>query len=539
MKKTTVITLILAMLISCMMPLGISAEGEAQPITNAAEFEAMDPTGSYYLVNDIDFGGKDYTNGYILADFSGTLDGRGHTIYNFSISYTVTSATAITVGIFQTTGAEGATTIKNLKVGKENAEIPVVVNDPMYPDISYNCKSIEIGALAGKQASANYLLTIDNVDVYANVDPASAVFGSSNIGGFVSTSQYCSVTNSTMHGKVVAWNVVKNGASDAAGFIGSMRGNGGVVENCVNFAEVSIRYNVTLRGAGIVGYVNPDNEGCTSLVKSCVNFGKIAANDTKYFTSSGGALYRNVTNALFGGIVGDIQHAGDGTIDSCINFGTVTDVNQSDYSASRSGAGGILGWTSTANVIQNCVNYGRIIAAESTSKADPFIAVDESNGALTLTNNVDKSADVAATPSEDVDTYGVQSSQAANGKFNVRFVASLDTLDYTTVGFEVVAYYRDAQGAYATKEYNVNCTKVYNKIIGKAENGITFEAEASELGGQYVYALSILNVPAVEDNGNVTFVFRAVGDANGTAVYGDTQVASFCAGEFLYCAAVK
>ena len=530
MKKTTIFTLILAMLLTCVLPMGISAEAEAQPISTVEEFEAMSATGNYYLTGDIDFGGKSYTEGYILADFSGTLDGRGYAIHNFSLSYSVSAAAAITVGVFKTVCAEGAATIKNLKIGKEDALISVVVTDPDTGRTLVNT-SLQVGLIAAKQASSANLLTIDNVDVYADMDPTAMYCSATNVGGFVGTTYNCAISNSTMSGNAIGWTVMKKKSTNVAGFVGEMRGVGGIVENCVNYADISAYYNQYLRVGGIVSYVNPD-EGSTAIVKDCVNFGKISAVDEHY------SIYRFVITGDFGGIVGEIEHAGDGMIDSCINFGDVTDVNDEANGTTRCASGGILGWARAENTVKNCVNYGTVTPAESTSVAGAIVGSDESNGTLILTNNVDKSADVTADPSLVVGTHGVQESEATDGAFNVRFLATVNTLELDSVGFEIVAYYNDNDGNAQTKTYNVSCTKVYDKIIGKAETGLTVEETAENLGGEYIYALSILGVPAVAENGNVTFVYRAVAKDGDTTVYGGTVACSYRNGEFLYCSNV-
>ena len=64
MKRVLLFSLTLALLLTCVLPLGVSAEEEATPISTVEEFEAMTPTGSYYLTGDIDFGGKVYEESF-------------------------------------------------------------------------------------------------------------------------------------------------------------------------------------------------------------------------------------------------------------------------------------------------------------------------------------------------------------------------------------------------------------------------------------------------------------------------------------------
>ena len=110
MKKALPALLLTLLLFISLVPLGVSA-ADAQPISTAAEFEAMDPNGSYYLANDIDFGGKTY-EAFIVENFSGQLDGRGHTLFNYTIQNNNGSTQA---GTFKTIGtaAQAAMAIKN------------------------------------------------------------------------------------------------------------------------------------------------------------------------------------------------------------------------------------------------------------------------------------------------------------------------------------------------------------------------------------------------------------------------------------------
>ena len=103
-------------------------------------------------------------------------------------------------------------------------------------------------------------------------------------------------------------------------------------------------------------------------------------------------------------------------------------------------------------------------------------------------------------------TYaGTQVSPAADGKYSVRLVGVLqDNLaltDYSELGFRVTAAY-----AGGTKQFNTACKQVYGKLIGTAENNITEEYLASELGGAYLFALSVNGIPV--SAGDITFTVQ-------------------------------
>lgn len=91
---------------------------------------------------------------------------------------------------------------------------------------------------------------------------------------------------------------------------------------------------------------------------------------------------------------------------------------------------------------------------------------------------------------------GYQLSTVANNVFSTRFVATINSLDYAEVGFEVkVTDYKgqasDLTEVYATKE-------VYTAIKGRTDDkvGGSVVYHASDLGGEYIYALAIQNIPA-------------------------------------------
>ena len=87
-----------------------TANDNAKEITTAEEFLAMtdDPSGSYTLMNDIDFTDTEVTGMFTSASsaFKGVFDGNGHTLKNFKFA-------SSNYGLF--TYTDGAV-IKNLKV---------------------------------------------------------------------------------------------------------------------------------------------------------------------------------------------------------------------------------------------------------------------------------------------------------------------------------------------------------------------------------------------------------------------------------------
>ncbi len=60
----------------------VRAEDDLIPIYTAAQLQAMEPEGSYILMEDIDLAGIAWTP----VDFSGSLDGNGHAILNLTLT---------------------------------------------------------------------------------------------------------------------------------------------------------------------------------------------------------------------------------------------------------------------------------------------------------------------------------------------------------------------------------------------------------------------------------------------------------------------
>ncbi len=114
-------------------------------------------------------------------------------------------------------------------------------------------------------------------------------------------------------------------------------------------------------------------------------------------------------------------------------------------------------------------------------------------------------------PDYAVNYCGVQSTDIADGKYSLRFVGTVDSLNFSAVGFEIIA--RTTENPDGT-DYSKSCSTVYTTINAGTYRKYT----AAELGGNYIYALAIKNIPVAA--GTVSFEitpFVAVGE---TVYYG-------------------
>lgn len=96
--------------------------------------------------------------------------------------------------------------------------------------------------------------------------------------------------------------------------------------------------------------------------------------------------------------------------------------------------------------------------------------------------------------------------------FDVRFCAVLDSLDYSEVGFDIVA--KDASGQ-ELKKARFATAEVYESVLA-----LGTPVTAGELGGTYLIAYKITEIP--EAVGAVTFEITAYAVRNGVTWHGQT-----------------
>ncbi len=102
-------------------------------------------------------------------------------------------------------------------------------------------------------------------------------------------------------------------------------------------------------------------------------------------------------------------------------------------------------------------------------------------------------------------------------KLNVRFIASVDGTDHTSVGFKVTA---PKHG----KSWDNETSVVYSKITASAETGVTSEYTADS---GFLYALTIKGVPTV---GTVVFNVTPYSTKGGQTDKGDTYIITYTNG---------
>ena len=321
MKKTLIALVFIMTLIFALAIFNASAANEGTPISNAEEFETLltaNPQGTYYLTGDIDFGGKEITN-YLLNDFSGSLDGNGHSIFNFSLTSTSGDS-----GLIKQLAQKGNAIIKNISFGKEGAPI---ASAP---------KTANSHAIIAGSVFRAYGIFLEDVNVYANIN---AEVPSGNIGGLVGWGRDCLAINCNVYGNIKAKNTTAaGGALGLGGFFGTTH-IGITIINGANNANVEL---FTAGGDSKVGGLVGHSQ-CAHIVDGCINNGNVSV---KNLTGEA-----QTEHGYAGGIIGWVNSNGYATL-NCTNTGTI----------SAGSAGAMIGIVNSHNAyVEGCTYTGNAV----------------------------------------------------------------------------------------------------------------------------------------------------------------------------------
>ena len=173
------------------------------------------------------------------------------------------------------------------------------------------------------------------------------------------------------------------------------------------------------------------------------------------------------------------------------------------------------------------VMFDRVLTGEQIDMAANQLA---GNYALSWENLTDYTAPGTETAANRL--LGVQESAVADGKYSVRFVASLDSLDYRAVGFRITAKFDGKSVNYA-----VPCENVYDEILASDVTGVTKKVTAKDLGVPYLAAVTVTGIPKAKE-----IVFRVQPyyiNAEGTEVPASAVDITYSGGAFISAAAAK
>ena len=230
--------------------------------------------------------------------YEGIFDGQGHSIIGLYFNDSKKSY----VGLFGAVGKDGV--VKNL-----------IVENSHFRGKHY------VGTIVGQ-----------NFGIVENCSSEGDICGTGNpLGGIIGSNQKGQIKNCINSGPV------RRTVTDPGAIIGGVVGYNveGKIENCSNTGSVSTErtYSQIQQNDQVGGIIGCNNGG---TVENCENSGEIRGNEH------------------VGGIVGSLFTA---QINYCCNTGQV---NIHICSSVSQYAGGIVGYCSFKNTVENCINKGKI-----------------------------------------------------------------------------------------------------------------------------------------------------------------------------------
>ena len=284
------------------------------------------PTADAKLGADIDLAGKEVTP---VAEFTGTLDGQGHSIKNW---------TSAGVPLIQVNKG----TVKNV-VLDASCKLTIV------PGTLGFIAATNEGTIDGCVNNANATCSVDLTEV--------TYFGA------ITGRSTGVVKNCVNKGDITFESAADTKSNNCiGGVVGQVAGTSGVVaiENCTNSGAVKYSSSGTPKNmyiGGVVGGSIVNKKGANAdnglkdygIVKGCTNTGAVS----HIWAVNNSGSYCDV-----GGVAGYIE----GAIEGCTNKGTVTlqDSEDKTTSSTRPALGGVVGYVTKS--AKNCTNEGTVIA---------------------------------------------------------------------------------------------------------------------------------------------------------------------------------
>lgn len=337
---------------------------------------------NFVLVNDIDL--SEYENWVPIGGikdveardgFQGVFDGKGHTIKNLKMDYTLSSSytdsgTTYQFGLFSNT--QNSPGIKNVNLKDVDIKIQLGLMEHSNQDVEVgtivaygseitNCTAtgkikvldvydkghdVQIGGICRRATQIGNC--VNEVGITFGTDGSELYQSRVQIGGIIAEGE--NVFNCINKGTILCASE-KFYETSCGGIVGEEYGT---IKQCKNYGNIDVTANGTVYAGGIVGQtLNP--------IGSCINYGKISARNY-------GGNTVNVGGILGGSSVGSYSTY---KINNCVNCGNITAITTSVFSIDRgkSYAGGIAGGMGGGIdlTIANCYNICDSIVSRSQS----------------------------------------------------------------------------------------------------------------------------------------------------------------------------
>lgn len=361
---------------------GFLSAGAATPISSGEEFIAAmsNPTGEYVLTQDINLDGCGYSS---VAEFSGSLDGAGHTITGLGAQPLFTKLTGVVRGLTIDGSVGDENTVRELTgagVLCDTAQGASVfdcaikgytlhhsVQDRLVQDGIGFFAGMASGRLRIERCIADascclYQQTIAGGECYNK--PLGGIVGRLTLHGMVGTDGVAEFVDCTNRAKIVTAANWTSGSSGAGGIVGvvAQSANESTVSQavarftrCVNLSNLENVYlgSTSITLGGIVGMAGTSSLGINPLIDfvECVNYGRICS-ETR------GVIYA-------GGILGHQSACAVVCMNGCVNRGDIGYLmNDNKWYANASG--GLIGQydrpaqRADTLLVKNCANYASV-----------------------------------------------------------------------------------------------------------------------------------------------------------------------------------
>ena len=340
-------------------------------IANAQQLDAVryNLKSNFVLINDIDL--SEYENWVPIGGikdveaydgFQGMFDGKGHTIKNLKMDYTLltpddSNTQQYTYGLFANT--QNSPGIRNINL--EDVDVTIKVGGTNYYSSIYvggisalaseieNCTTkgnikvldvnetrhfINVGGICARVNSIAYCTN----EIDFQIDGTTGTYPdyvSPYIGGIVARSE-SKIIECTNKGDITC----REGYfySIACGGISAVGSSNGSIMNSQNYGMIDISaYSMPISAGGIIGILSSNS------IDTCINYGIISARAYGGVVEAGGILGGTTTSS------------GQGPINKSVNYGSISAIATSRPMTS-SFAGGIAGRVQGAITISNCYN---------------------------------------------------------------------------------------------------------------------------------------------------------------------------------------
>ena len=412
--------------------------------------------------------------------FHGSINGNGHTVSGMYMQTTGGSA-----GFFGYAAGTGTMRIEDLAI----VDSYITSNKAIFGGLFGQTNMTSANANEGLILK-NLYLDIDVVSTLPDAGTDSATTASS-VGTVAGTTRSSRIT---MDSVVSVGNITVNGTRYVGGLIGQISGGGGSTVNMTNCA-----YYGTISGASretglLVGRMNPSSVVSTLNVSNCVAGGTI----TSLSSPSVSGAFLGYSSAS---VIPSISFRNNLYVTYMTHNGTA-------YTKLYSVADNV-----TPTVENNTHTTVEALTGQNASallSENGFTAWTARSEGLVYPSSVCE----LWFPSTNTKFVGYQLSEAEGARFSIRLVAVTDSLSYEGVGFKISLTCNDTE--IGTKNHSQTAYTVYNTLTAMEKGGST-EYTAAELGGAYIFALNINNVPT--GCGAIHFLVDTYHVSNETTVY--------------------